>query len=118
MKKILSKTELLQAMENRVKKYVHGWKTDFYDYDVKDIDKIEDKQFRVWITRNNGTYLINIPSDLFFDGTTFLESVLRSYNPAELHCYFITRDNDRYQLENISVNNLEKWIAAYNYNFA
>lgn len=109
--KNLSKTQLLQAMERRVKRYVKHYQTDFYDYDVKQIDTLQEKNTNVFITRECGTYLITIPSSTFMDGINFLKCILGQYNPESLHCYFIDKKSDKYSLENVSVSSLHEWIA-------
>ena len=61
MKNTLTTTQLLQKMENIVKRTLKGYKTDFYNIDTKTIKEIEtsrQKESIIWIVRELGTHIV------------------------------------------------------------
>ena len=53
--------DLLDAMEEQVKKFVELYKEDFYKYDVECITKSdENEEFEfVWLVRDTGTWMVH-----------------------------------------------------------
>lgn len=85
MKKQFTTENLLQKMENIVKRTLKSYKSDFYNYDVSMINTIDgkkEKQRLVWIVRELGTFLI------YMDGTEeekkasndFLQAIRATWN--------------------------------------
>ena len=98
------KKELLNKMENIVKRYVKHYKSDFYDYDLHELKKENEKKY-VWIVRESGTFLLDIGKlknpEKENDGTRIIynyylddnryykvdlkKGSIKKYNPIELN---------------------------------
>ena len=61
MKNTLNTMQLLQKMENIIKRTLKGYKSDFYEIDTKTIKEIEtakQKESIIWIVRTLGTHIV------------------------------------------------------------
>ena len=100
MKK-LSLDELIAKMEWHTAREVSAWKTDLESdkKELREIDKTKAHIF-IWVTRENGTFLINLFDDT---GTEFLEAVRRTFSKGykSYNEYRITRSRDQFTFKKV-----------------
>ena len=101
MKK-LSLNELISKMEWHTKREVTGWKTDL-EIDKKELHNLDytKPHIFIWVTRENGTFLINLFDDA---GAEFLEAVRNTFSKGynSYNEYRITRSRDQFTFKHIN----------------
>ena len=82
--------DVKKALENRVKRYVKHYKTDFFDYDLPALEKAntEEKAGFYWMVRECGTWLFNLDGE---NAAGLIEAVRANYSPETYKEYRIEK---------------------------
>lgn len=96
-----SKMNLVRAMARIIGQTVKHYKTDFWNYDVPAILKMQPGEARIWILRETGTYFPPDP-----DGAEMICSVLD--NMPNVCAYRVTIGTDSCSLERLDLAQLSR----------
>lgn len=96
--------QLLQRMENIVKRTLKGYKSDFYNFDTNMIATISSKKKKqrlVWIVRELGTFLIYLTGTEGgkIKSNDFLRAVRATWGPKSRKEYLIIFDGSAWSIK-------------------
>lgn len=116
MKMIFNDIEALKRwMADKVESHVKAWKSDFYEYDVPEIEKnaavtTESGKESVffWVVRENGTFFQNVVSESA-EEAKYKTAIIHQFPKAHFYMIHFRYIND-YVFETITAKTLERRI--------